>query len=339
MTVSLTTRLGIHRWTDDADPWDREHFDDDNAALEELVVIGGQGLNAARPAAGVERRMFLATDAERVYIDDGDEWYELLVLGTGGTVPGSVDFTGTTLTRNGTAVATTTDVTSAANALATALSDHITDTTAAHAASAIGFTPAGDVAATDVQAAIAELASEKATAAALTAHTGAAAGAHAASAISYAGSTNLAATDVEAALDELDAEKLALAGGTVTGLVTFNAGIALPNGQDLTVGTGTGSKIGQAASKLGFYGATPVGRQGTYNLTGSADRTLGAYSSDAESTPYTGIDNTAAGTVFAQVTDLNALRTAYETLRAYVEDLGGVVIGTVTDLKTEGLLG
>lgn len=43
--------------------------------------------------------------------------------------------------------------------------DHTTDATAAHAASAIGFTPTGTIAATDVQAAIAETASEASAAA------------------------------------------------------------------------------------------------------------------------------------------------------------------------------
>lgn len=43
---------------------------------------------------------------------------------------------------------------------ATALSDHLTDTSDAHDASAISFTPAGTIAATDVQAAIEEVASE-----------------------------------------------------------------------------------------------------------------------------------------------------------------------------------
>ena len=41
-----------------------------------------------------------------------------------------------------------------------ALNAHITDPTAAHMASAVGFTPTGGIAATDVQAAIAELDSE-----------------------------------------------------------------------------------------------------------------------------------------------------------------------------------
>lgn len=339
MTVSLTTRLGLHRWSDDADPWDREHFDADNAALEALAVIGTQGLNADRPAASVQRRLYLATDAERLYLDDGDEWLELPFLSTANTWTGAQTFgnveVGGTFTKAGVAVATTTDV----GTVSTALGAHLADTVDAHDASAISFVPAGDVAATDVQTAIAELATEKATGAALTAHTASAVGAHAATAISYAGSTDLAATTVEAALDELDAEKIGKAGGTATGLITFGAGAALSDGQDLAIGTGTGSKLGQAASKLGFFGATPVARPGTYNLTGSVDRTLGAYASDPETSAYTGQDNAAAGTTFAKVDDLNQLRTAYENLRVYVEDLAGIVIGTATDLKTLGLVG
>lgn len=78
MTVSLSTRLGIHRWTEDTDPWSRADWDDDNAKLEAIAIIGTQGLAAARPAAGIQRRLYLATDTERVFIDDGDEWYELI---------------------------------------------------------------------------------------------------------------------------------------------------------------------------------------------------------------------------------------------------------------------
>ena len=49
-----------------------------------------------------------------------------------------------------------------AEADATALSDHVADATAAHAASAISFTPNGSIAATDVQAAIQEVRDEAA---------------------------------------------------------------------------------------------------------------------------------------------------------------------------------
>lgn len=168
MTVSLTTRLGLTRWSSDADAWSREQIDANMGALEDLAVIGTQGTDAARPAAGVQRRLYLATDLERVYVDDGDEWYELLVAG----------------------VATAAQIVSTAT---------------------------GDVAATTVQAAIAELASEKATTAALTAHTGAAAGAHAATAISNTPAGGISATTVQAAINELDNEKAPKASPVFTG--------------------------------------------------------------------------------------------------------------------------
>lgn len=77
MTISLTTRLGLHRWSADTDPWDRADFDADNAALEAKVIIGSQGAEAGKPVAGVERRLYLATDTERLFLDDADEWHEL----------------------------------------------------------------------------------------------------------------------------------------------------------------------------------------------------------------------------------------------------------------------
>jgi hypothetical protein len=66
-------------------------------------------------------------------------------------------------------------------ATTTALNDHITDPTAAHAASAVSNTPSGNLAATDVQGALNELQTDvdtRATSAALTAHTGASTGVH-----------------------------------------------------------------------------------------------------------------------------------------------------------------
>ena len=373
MTVTLTDRLGLTRWGSDSDAWSREQIVGNFDTLDAAAIIGTQGTNAERPTAGVQRRLYLATDAERVYLDDGDEWLELPVLSTANTWTGAQTFddveVGGTFTKGGLTVATTTDV----GAVSTALGAHLADTSDAHDASAISFAPAGDVAATDVQAAIAELATEKATSAALTAHLAdtsdahdataisyaGAAGlsattveaaldelatekaaaaaltahiddttdAHDATAISYAGAAGLSATDVEAALDELDTEKAPKAAPTFTGTTTVDALTATGN-----------VLLGNAPTDLiGFYGAAGVARPGTYNLTGSADRTLGAYASDAESAAYAGVPAALADA--ATRDELNQLRAAYENLRTYVEDLGGVAIATATDLKTLGLVG
>lgn len=89
----------------------------------------------------------------------------------------------------------------------TAYEAHIDATADAHTASAITNVPAGSIAATNVQAAIDELDSEKATAAEVAAHLADAADAHDASAISYVNTTSgLTATEVQAAIDELATE-------------------------------------------------------------------------------------------------------------------------------------
>jgi len=60
-------------------------------------------------------------------------------------------------------------------------------------------------------------------------------------------------------------------------------------------------------------------------------RQTAAYTWDDESTPFTGINNAQAGTPYAQLTDLNALRVAYEALRDWYENLR-------TALQTHGLI-
>lgn len=90
---------------------------------------------------------------------------------------------------------------------------------------------------------------------------------------------------------------------------------------------------------IGFFGVTPVSRPAAYTQTYfTADHTLSAYTSDPESSVYTGQDNAQAGTVYAKVADLNALRTAYENLRAFTEDLAQMVNAAVDDLQALGLL-
>jgi hypothetical protein len=89
------------------------------------------------------------------------------------------------------------------------IDNHIADATAAHAASAVSNTPSGNLAATDVQAALNELQSDvdtRATQTSLDNHVNDVSDAHDASAISVVPAGNLTSTDVQAALEEIQTE-------------------------------------------------------------------------------------------------------------------------------------
>jgi len=70
-------------------------------------------------------------------------------------------------------------------------------------------------------------------------------------------------------------------------------------------------------NKISFYNQTPIIQQSFI-----------AYTADNESGAYTGIDNLQVGSVYAQLTDLNALRVAYENLRVAYEDLKTKLVAT-----------
>lgn len=85
--------------------------------------------------------------------------------------------------------------------------------------------------------------------------------------------------------------------------------------------------------KLGFFYQAPISRPAALVQTyATADRTLSAYTADAESGAYTG-----AADGEAKLVDLNALRVAYENLRALTEDLTKFVNSLVDDLQAYGL--
>ena len=133
-------------------------------------------------------------------------------------------------------------------AATTVLNNHLNDTVDAHDASAISSVASGNLAATDVQAALNELQSDidtRALASDLSNHLSDTTDAHDASAISSVASGNLAATDVQAALNELqsDIDTRALDSGvvhitgteTITGAKTFNDnGFTLQDNADNT---------------------------------------------------------------------------------------------------------
>ncbi len=77
-----------------------------------------------------------------------------------------------------------------------------------------------------------------------------------------------------------------------------------------------------SAAAIGFLGAAAIARPASYTVAGSATRT---FPSDPSGS-YTGIDNAQAGSVYAQLADLNTLRGAVSSLlgvvRQLVADLG-----------------
>lgn len=84
----------------------------------------------------------------------------------------------------------------------------------------------------------------------------------------------------------------------------------------------------------GFFGVAPVVRPSAYTQTyATADKTLAAYTADVESVAYTG-----AADGEAKLVDLNALRVAYENLRALAEDTAQMVNSVVDDLQALGLV-
>lgn len=110
-------------------------------------------------------------------------------------------------------------------------------------------------------------------------------------------------------------------------------------GYPLDLGTviATGVSIGRSAGTIGFFGVSGVTRRAAFVQTFStATRTVNAYISDPENSAYTGIDNAQGSTPYAKLTDLNALRTAYETLRASHDNLLQVVTALIDDQQALG---
>lgn len=118
------------------------------------------------------------------------------------------------------------------------------------------------------------------------------------------------------------------------------AGGPLDDGADLTVGTGSGTRIATSASqKLGFWNAAPVSQPGPYVQSyTTADRTISAYAPSVQSAAFGGADNSQAGAVYAKLADLNALRTSYENLRAFTEDVAQALNALIDDLQAVGLV-
>lgn len=79
MTVSVTPRVKVYRWSAGTDPFARGQMDESHANLEALVAVATQGTFASRPAAGVGRAFYFVREAGHVddgilFYDDGTTW-------------------------------------------------------------------------------------------------------------------------------------------------------------------------------------------------------------------------------------------------------------------------
>jgi hypothetical protein len=105
-----------------------------------------------------------------------------------------------------------------------------------------------------------------------------------------------------------------LSGGIATGnkgsgirLLVYPSGVS---GSADNTATAVFDASGDGGLKMAFWGQTKVAQQ-----------TLAAYTTVNMAVPFSGIDNTQAGVVYATVADLNSLRAAYEALRASYDDM------------------
>jgi hypothetical protein len=112
--------------------------------------------------------------------------------------------------------------------------------------------------------------------------------------------------------------------GTGTGDLLLETGASTGAAGKIKLGVTSASELhlGRSAGKVGVFGAAPVVRTAAYTQTyATASGTVNPSSTSA----FTGIDNTQVGTVYAQVADLNTLRTdllaALQNVNQIIDDL------------------
>jgi len=119
------------------------------------------------------------------------------------------------------------------------------------------------------------------------------------------------------------------------------AGGTLADGANVIVGSTTGTKIGTATTqKLGFWNSTPIVKPTAYTQAYATNtKTLAAYTPTNESSAFSGIASGQGGSPYAQSSDLNNLRAAYENLRAFTENGIQMLNALIDDLQAMGIIG
>jgi hypothetical protein len=148
----------------------------------------------------------------------------------------------------------------------------------------------------------------------------------------------------------------------VTLVLSALGGLSIADGTDVTIGTTTGSKIGQAGSKLGFFGAAAIVKPGAYtqtyatadkthanptaaaltdNTAGAANTTLQALPDPAD-TPATADalrDDVVANLIPALRNNYADLAASNNAIIADLADLKQLVNSIIDDLQALGLVG
>jgi hypothetical protein len=128
--------------------------------------------------------------------------------------------------------------------------------------------------------------------------------------------------------------------GTDAGQYLALTGGTLSDGATIGVGSSVGTRIAASPTgKLGFWGAVPVPRPSAYSqVYTTSTKTLAAYTANTQSTVYVGIASGQSGSPYAQVSDLNNLRAAYENLRKLNENTAQMLNALLNDLRAIGLI-
>jgi hypothetical protein len=127
-------------------------------------------------------------------------------------------------------------------------------------------------------------------------------------------------------------------------LTAVFAGATLVDATDLVIGTGTGSKLGQSGSKLGFFGVTPVARPSAYTQTyATADKTH----ANPTSVNLTGIASSSTGSALAEPSvsytqaemqqNFRRIQDQHNALVTDLADVKQIVNSVIDDLQALGL--
>ena len=96
MVVSISSRLGVTLWSDEADPYTRTQAQGSAQALDSLAAIDVGGLDAARGAPATRGKYYHSTDTGVLWRDTGTAWFQVspTFAAPGASAPGAAVLAG-----------------------------------------------------------------------------------------------------------------------------------------------------------------------------------------------------------------------------------------------------